>query len=835
VTSNRLALVAPLAGWVLPLEEVPDPVFAGGMAGVGVAIDPTADTLHAPCAGEVVTMPGGRHAVMLRTAQGAEVLLHVGIDTVQMAGAGFAWLVEPGQQVAAGAALLRFDLEAILRRARSAVTPVVLAGGATGRLARQGPGRAVAVGDFLCELELDAKFAPATAAADAGGRSLEAQWRVTSEHGLHARPAALIAASLKDLGAQVSILAHGRTANARSVVALMSLGVREGEVIAVRARGRDAPAAIAALARLFSPVESPRPPVAIVPIPGRRRIQGVIGARGLAVGALVRMEAQDLDILEQGRGTELEWAALQAALGEVARHLEALASHAASERRSIVLAHRELVADPELRRAAGDWIAKGKSAAFGWRSAMRASIAGLLALDDRLLAERAADLRDLEGQVLRVLAGLPPSAARQLPEYAIVVADELLPSQLLSVEPGQIAGLCTARGGPTSHVALLAAAMGIPALVAAGRAVLEVPAGTPVVLDAEQGFLDVDPGEESLARGRAMLAGRARRASEELAASAAPAVTRDGIAIAVYCNIGSLAEATDSVARGAEGCGLLRSEFLFLDRREPPGEDEQVACYGAIAHALGGRTLTVRTLDVGGDKPIAYLPLPQEDNPALGLRGVRTSLWRPELLRTQLRAVLRVAAVAQCRILLPMVTDIDELRAVRAELDRLAAELDLRSPPLGVMIETPASALLADQLVAEAEFLSIGSNDLSQYTLAMDRTHAELARSLDALHPAVLRLIARTAQAAAGAGRHVAVCGGLASDLVAVPILIGLGIRELSVVPSFIPRAKALLRALNVEAAARLARQALEARSAPEVRAMAERFAELGLGSAESQ
>jgi phosphoenolpyruvate-protein phosphotransferase len=663
---------------------------------------------------------------------------------------------------------------------------------------------------------------------------LEAQWRVSSEHGLHARPAALIAASLKELNAQVSILAHGRTADARSVVALMSLGVREGEVIAARASGRDAPAAIAALGHLFSRIEPPPPPAVIVPVSGRRRIQGVIGARGLAVGALVRIETQELDVAEQGRGTDLERAALQAALAEVERHLAALADQVASERRSIVLAHRELVADPELQRAAGEWIAKGKSAAFAWRSAMRASIADLLALDDRLLAERAADLRDLEGQVLRVLAGLPPSTAHRLPEHAIVVADELLPSQLLAVEPGEIAGFCTARGGPTSHVALLAAAIGIPALVAAGRDVLEVPAGTPVVLDAEQGFLDVDPGEESLARGRAMLAARARRASAELAAAAAPAVTRDGVAIAVYCNIGSLAEAADAVARGAEGCGLLRSEFLFLDRREPPGEEEQAGCYGAIARALGGRPLTVRTLDVGGDKPIAYLPLPQEQNPALGLRGVRTSLWRPELLRTQLRAVLRVAAVAPCRILLPMVTDIDELRAVRAELDRLAAELGLQAPPLGIMIETPASALLADQLVAEAEFLSIGSNDLSQYTLAMDRTHAELARSLDALHPAVLRLIAGTAQAAAGAARHVAVCGGLASDLVAVPILIGLGIRELSVVPSFIPRAKALLRTLDVAEATRLARQALGARSAPEVRAMAQRFAELGRGGAES-
>ena len=296
--------------------------------------------------------------------------------------------------------------------------------------------------------------------------------------------------------------------------------------------------------------------------------------------------------------------------------------------------------------------------------------------------------------------------------------------------------------------------------------------------------------------------------------------------IGVFANVGSLAEAQAAARNGAEGCGLLRTEFLFLEREVPPSEAEQHADYQQLAEALPGRPMTIRTLDIGGDKPIPYLPLPAEENPALGLRGVRTSLWRPDLLRQQLRAILRVRPYGQCRILLPMITDVAEIRSVRAMVEEARAQIGRAEPiELGVMIETPASALMADAMAAEADFFSIGTNDLTQYTLAMDRGHAELAARLDALHPAVLRLIARTADAAQARGRTVAVCGGLASDPVAAPILIGLGVHELSAVPSVIPQMKALIGQLTLVNCAELARQALEQSTAEAVRALALRLA----------
>jgi phosphoenolpyruvate-protein kinase (PTS system EI component) len=317
----------------------------------------------------------------------------------------------------------------------------------------------------------------------------------------------------------------------------------------------------------------------------------------------------------------------------------------------------------------------------------------------------------------------------------------------------------------------------------------------------------------------------AQRAAERVADMAAAqheSHTLDGVRIGVNANLGSLAEARPAVDSGAEGCGLLRTEFLFLERRDPPDEEEQAREYQAIAVALGGRPLAIRTLDIGGDKPIPYLPLPHEENPALGLRGIRVSLARPDLLRTQLRAILRVQPAGQCRVLLPMVTDLSDLQAVRAILADCVRERGAAATPaLGVMIETPASALLAETLAAEADFLSIGTNDLSQYTLAADRGHPDLAPRLDALHPAVLRLIAMVAQAGHAKHKTVSVCGALGSDVDALPILIGLGIHEVSATPAMIPRLKRMARLLDARECRELARRALEQSTAAAVRELA--------------
>ena len=812
----KLVVHSPLEGWAMPLTEVPDEVFAAAMAGEGVAIDPTGDTVCAPFDGEIVPVGTARHAVTVRSAGGVEVLVHVGIDTVALAGAGFDWLARPGERVAAGTPLLRFDLDAVARRAKSLATPIVLAGG--GIIGARIANRRVGVGDTLFEVDV---LKRGKAAKDESAMAT-ARMRVPFDHGLHVRPAALVAAALKPFTCDVEIAMHGRAANARSGVALMALGARCGDTVDVRARGADARAALEALAAVLAPelVASEIPAAPARPAAAARagRIPGVVASRGLSVGTVARLTQADETVEEKGRAPAEEERALEQALARLQSHLEGLAKSAEGMRRELLQAHAGLVRDPELARSAAAHIRAGKSAGFAWREATRATASSLAAMEDARMRERAADLRDLERQLLRVLRGAAPASARDLPSQSIVLADDMLPSQFIALDASRIAGLCLARGGATSHVSILAASGGIPALVAAGPSVLDVADGTPAILDAEEGWIHIAPPAAQLDAARRTAEKRAADNAADLALAREPAVTRDGVAIAVKANAGSIADARSAMQHGADGCGLLRTEFLFLDRRSPPGEDEQAAEYERIALAFGGNPVNVRTLDIGGDKPIAYLPLPREENPALGLRGVRTSLAHPQLLRAQLRAIARAASKSPCRILVPMVNELAELEQVRAMAAECAAEVSVEVPPVGVMIETPAAALAAHALARHADFLSIGSNDLAQYALAIDRGHADLARHLDALHPAVLLLIAATVEGARANGRPVSVCGAMASDAQALPLLIGLGVQEISATPGVIPRLKRIVRTLDAGECRKLAGRALEATSAAAVR-----------------
>lgn len=434
-----------------------------------------------------------------------------------------------------------------------------------------------------------------------------------------------------------------------------------------------------------------------------------------------------------------------------------------------------------------------------------------------LLAERANDLHDLRQRVLRVLLG--EAWQFDVPAGAIVVAQELTPSDLLQLSAQGAAGVCMAEGGATSHVAILARGKGLPCLVALGEALLAQAPGQSVVLDADGGRLELTPTAERLAQVQQAQTRRTALRAQQQTLAHTPARTVDGVEVEVAANVASSAEASQAFANGADGVGLLRTEFLFVDRHTAPDDEEQRQAYQAVLDAMGDRPVIIRTIDVGGDKQLDYLPLPAEANPVLGLRGIRLAQVRPELLDQQLRALLQTRPLHRCRILLPMVTEVDELLHIRQRLDALGAELGLSErPQLGVMIEVPAAALLAEQLAEHADFLSIGTNDLSQYTLAMDRDHAGLAARVDALHPALLRLIAQTCAGAAKHGRWVGVCGALASDPLATPVLIGLGVRELSVSPPQVGEIKDRVRHLDAAQCRRVSTDLLNLASAAAVR-----------------
>jgi multiphosphoryl transfer protein len=404
-----------------------------------------------------------------------------------------------------------------------------------------------------------------------------------------------------------------------------------------------------------------------------------------------------------------------------------------------------------------------------------------------------------------LVAYRPPGASEEavVPAGAIVVAIEMTPSQLVALAGHRPAGLCLARSATTAHVAMLARARGIPCLVSMGDS-LELARSDRAILDGECGCLEVAPSPARLAEAEARQHACRRQAQEERRAARLPAFTRDGRRVKVCANIGSSAEAEMAVRAGADGIGLLRSEFIFLERTTAPDEEDQYREYQACVRAMGGKSVVVRTLDIGADKQLPYLLLPEVANPALGLRGVR--LWHclPDVLQTQLRALLRVEPLEALRIMLPMVSEVSELIDVRRRLDSAAEELGLTDrPQLGVMVEMPSAALCSASLAAESDFLSIGTNDLTQYTLAMDREDPLLASRADVLHPAVLKLIQATVDGAAG---HcpIGVCGAAASDPIAVLVLVAMGVEELSVEPARVPAIKAAIRRLD---AGRLARE----------------------------
>jgi phosphoenolpyruvate-protein phosphotransferase len=495
-----------------------------------------------------------------------------------------------------------------------------------------------------------------------------------------------------------------------------------------------------------------------------------------------------------------------------------LMQRAEASEAAIFEVHRDILADTDLLDAVHAAIADGRGAALAWQDAIAEQAATLAQLADPLLAERAADIRDVGERVLRLLTGTDTAAPVLPDEPVIVVAYELTPSETAALDPRRVLGFCTAVGGPNAHTAILARALGLPAVVSAGPGVLELEPGTLIILDGTAGTLAVNPDERAVAAAQTAQRQEHDRKASAARAAGEPAITADGHRIEVVANIGGLADAQKAAASGAEGVGLLRTEFLFLERSLAPTEEEQFAVYRDIAQALDGQPVIVRTLDIGGDKPLPYLDLPAEDNPFLGERGIRLCLAHPELLKEQLRAILRAASFGRLRIMFPMVADLAELRAARAIVEAIRAELGAPPVDIGIMVEVPSAALMADVLAEEVDFFSIGTNDLTQYTLAMDRTHPTLAAQADGLHPAVLRLIARTTEAAHAAGKWVGVCGELGADPQAVPILIGLGVDELSVSVPAIPTVKAQIRSLTRAECQERARQALACATAAQVR-----------------
>ncbi len=665
---------------------------------------------------------------------------------------------------------------------------------------------------------------------------------INNETGLHARPAKTLVNLVKQFKSDI-VIRHGeKKANAKSLISVLTLGASKGSQLKIEVNGEDEETALAQIESAIlsglgegepageshaKPSAPPAPKVEEAPLEESKptkanMLKGVGAAPGIAIGPVFQFQRQEISINEVSDGLVVDWEHLQDALARAREQLENL-NHQMVEKglkaeAAIFDAHLGLLEDPELTETVQARIQKGQDALKAWKETIEDSAVVIAALNDPILSARADDLRDVGRRVLRLMVGADDKTDSMPDKPVVIVARELSPSDTVSFNKDFVLGFCIVNGGPTSHTAILARALGLPAIVSVDESVLKLENDSYIIVNGSDGMVTFNPAPEEL-----QAAEQARNAWLEkrrvaLEQANVPAITADGRHVEVVGNAGSLADAEKALKMGAAGIGLLRTEFLFLERTTAPTEAEQFDVYRSIAETMGKLPVIVRTLDVGGDKPLPYIQMQKEENPFLGERGIRLCLNRPELFRQQLRAILRASQHGNLQIMFPMVGDIEEYRRARLMLDELEIELKVPRIVAGIMIEVPSAALMADVLAKEVDFFSIGTNDLTQYTLAMDRANPALAAKQDGLHPAVLRLIAKTIEGAHKHGKWAGICGELGSDPYAVPILIGLGIDELSMNVPSVPLVKAQIRGLKASELQSLAQQALECSTAREVR-----------------
>jgi phosphoenolpyruvate-protein phosphotransferase/dihydroxyacetone kinase phosphotransfer subunit len=662
-------------------------------------------------------------------------------------------------------------------------------------------------------------------------------------HGLHARPAARLIMETRPFRSEITIsnVSNKRgPVSVRSLSSLASLEILRGNEIEVAAVGDDASVALKKISELIeSGLGEVLPKAGTKPDPDKDPAQEIGVASpvpisgGIAIGRGVYFKEAKLDI--PGHRVEDVEAEIERLKKSILSVEEALRSRRNDMKVSVgavtaEIYEAQLVAlqDPELVDHAIEIIRSEKAnAAQAWDRVNRQVIARYETLQDEYLRERAADLEDNGRQVLELLA-VKKSEGPILSEPSILIADNLTPFEVSTLPRKLTLGVILLDGGPTAHSSILLNALGIPAVVQARRVFVGVDWTHPgmVALDGTVGKIWLKPDGALSAELKTRQVEERRRAEEERNASGQDGATLDGHRIEIFANVGQVAEIDDSRHCGAEGIGLLRTEFLFLDRDSAPEEDEQYRALRAVAEKMGDKPVTVRTLDAGGDKELPYLQLSSEENPFLGVRAIRLSFSHEELFNTQLRAILRAAEGHDFRIMFPMIANDSDLARARECLEKVHLDLEKEAIPhlwpiqTGIMIEIPSAALQAEALARHADFFSVGTNDLTQYTLAADRGNPELATYQDALHPSVLRLIDMVVSGARRHGRVVAVCGEAAADVTSAAIFVGLGVRELSMAGAKIPRLKAMLRRHTLSDLQRLAHTALHCHTAAEVRAL---------------
>jgi multiphosphoryl transfer protein len=673
---------------------------------------------------------------------------------------------------------------------------------------------------------------------------------VLNRLGLHARPAARFVSTAGRFAAEITVYKGDRHANAKSINQIATLGVRQGDDIVVTADGPEAKEALAALQSLADDnfgdrdeSEAGDKPVGDIPVIAEAtgalgatrqagNLAGIPVSPGIAIGPaiLYRPRLPKITIYSIDNPAP-EWQRLEGAIATARDEIDALYRQAVQQvgpaEAAIFEAHSLFLDDPSLVDSTRNIIQRDAvNAEAAWHEATEAVASAYREMDDDYMRARAADIEDVARRVLRHLMGMEPPSL-DFAEPSILIAADLTPSDTARLDPERVLAICTELGGATAHSAILARALAIPAVVGLGHDLWQVTEDQCVAVDGERGVLWIEPDPEQLAALEVQRQSWQETRLQAKTAGQGEAITRDGRRVEIAANVGSPKDVPSALEFGAEGVGLFRTEFLFMDRQTAPTEEEQLDAYRQAALLLGDRPLIIRTLDVGGDKPLPYLDLGEEENPFLGWRAIRFCLERPDIFKPQLRAILRSSVVdgakLNVKIMFPMIGTVGEVQEAKAILDEVRTELRAEGRAfnedmeVGIMLEVPSAVMVADLLAREVDFFSIGTNDLTQYVMAADRGNARVAGLANALQPAVLRMVKQAADAAHAAGIWIGMCGELAGNPLATVVLVGLGLDELSMSAPSIPSVKAAVRGVTMTEAEQIALDVLALESAEAV------------------
>jgi len=670
---------------------------------------------------------------------------------------------------------------------------------------------------------------------------VSAEAKVVDAQGMHARPASLISEqAAKFSGTDIRIRNDQRTATARSMASLLTMGASQGDALVISAEGPEAEQAVQVLADMINAGldnddaqenAAYQPLTVLTALPEvqcRRTLRGSAASPGITLAPAFKLQTEKIRYEEQGRDPKQEAELFSTALSEAARQLDDLQAdlqHKAPNEAAILHAQRQLLQDELILTDSEKYIVNGKTAAWSFHQAVEKQVESLKKVDNERLRARIADLIDVRDRVLALM--VPAASAVAYPQTDfMLLAKDLTPSQTAGLHGLKVRGICTELGGPNSHMAILARALGIPAVVGLGEGELAgIDDGELIIVDPQASSVYVDPDDATRKNGLKWIEQWEQIRKAEDSQKHKAAETLDGHHVDVVCNIATPEDAKLVLENGGEGVGLLRTEFLFESSEAEPTVAEQCDSIKAIIAELGDRQLIVRTTDIGGDKPVSWMHIPHEDNPFLGMRGIRLSFKYEEMFRRQLEAIYRAALWQQeasgstgLHIMFPMIGRMSEWNKAREIAESVREKVGAPRLPLGIMVEVPSAVMIADHLAKEVDFFSIGSNDLTQYALAIDRLHPDLCCEADSYHPALLKMIEMTVKAARAHGKWVGVCGNAAASPNLAVLLVGLGVTELSVSPANVAAVKNIIRAVNYKKLQEKANKALQMESSEAIR-----------------